>query len=47
EDAIKVGKFCCPYEQHKLSKNDVKEILQEYHDIIGDLEGHDNLLVVG
>ncbi|VVA96249.1 unnamed protein product [Arabis nemorensis] len=25
--------------QQKLSKNDVKEILQEYHDNIGDLEG--------
>ncbi|KFK43387.1 hypothetical protein AALP_AA1G119400 [Arabis alpina] len=31
----------CLYEQHKLSKNDVKEILQEYHDNIGDLEGRE------
>ncbi|XP_074310701.1 uncharacterized protein LOC141646694 [Silene latifolia] len=25
--------------QHKLTKNDVKDILQEYHDYIGDLDG--------
>lgn len=32
--------------QHKLTKNDIKDILQEYHDNIGDVDGPDRKSVV-